>query len=372
MNISLCILDRDSYFTKAFMGTVALDHAGFAVRARSACGPDCLKDVDACIDFGQDEAEEREHCEKAFQPLCGKYAGVEAILREARAFVSGRGSGVDASVRGRVDAGARVGVDPLTRVGVDAGARGSVGAGARASVGAFGACQDCGMDAPPFRSGALVCVYACAGGLGASTAAIGTGRELARYRGERVLYLSLEDAEDPGLFPAGVRAQRAEELLFRYLRFLRTGGARGTCAELFRAAPGSDEYGLLRLAPDDGLGSLAGLLPEELYDFLSRFADALKLTRIVLDFGTRLYFLKEFAALLESGDALFVEATASDDECSRKRKAIFGADDQAVAVAFPYCEEDVRRLDRYVDIGLANAFGLAVKELCDKITGDVI
>jgi len=333
MNISLCIIDRDTYFAKAFMRTVALDHAGFSVRARSACGPDCLKDVDACVDFGQDEAEGLAHCGKAFQPSCGKYAGVESVLREVRAFVSGHGNG---------------------------------GAGIPVSENHF----DYRVGAQQLGQGVLVCVYACAGGIGASTAAIGIGRELARYRGERVLYLSLEDSEDPGLFPPGVHAQRAEELLFRYLRSLRMGCARDAAADLFCAAPGCDEYGLFRLAPDDGLCSLAGLSPQELYDFLLRFVDALKLTRVVLDFGTRLYFLKEFAAMTENGEALFIEATASDEEGSRKRKVILDAEDHAIAASFPYCEEDVRKFERYTDIGLANAFGLAVKELCDRITGE--
>ncbi|MCL2111232.1 MAG: hypothetical protein FWH32_03055 [Clostridiales bacterium] len=326
-NISICILDGDAHYVKAFMGAVALDYTGFEVRARAACGDDCAGDVDVCVGFGLAEGI-RENCGKAFVPTCGRYGGVGAVLAEAKAFAAGRVTEQGAVQQGRPAA------------------------------------------APTLRSGTLVCVYACAGGIGASAAAIGIGRELARYRGERALYLSLEDSEDPGLFPPDVRAMRAEEAIYRYLRLVKNGASPADFERLFHAAAACDEYGLYRLAPDDGPGSLASLATTDVRIFLGHFAAALGLTRVVLDFGTRLHALAAFACLLEEGEAFFLEALSDGDEGDRKRKAGFGAGEPSFEAAFPRCEEDIRKLDGGMAIGLANAFGLVVKEVCDRIVGE--
>jgi len=216
----------------------------------------------------------------------------------------------------------------------------------------------------------LLCVYAYAGGLGTSCAAIGIGRELARYRGESVVYLSLEDVEDLFLFPAELRAMRAEEILYRYLRLLNTGAGQEGFFRLFDTAFRRDEYGLFRLAPDEGPGSFAGLLPEELYTLLIHITSALGLTRVVLDFGTRLNFLKMFSGLLKPGEALFLEALPEGREPRTGRPLL--QTEKTLTAAFPICEEDIRRQGSYTDVGIANAFGLAVKEICDRIVGDIL
>jgi hypothetical protein len=337
-NISIGILDKDPHYVKAFMSVVALEHKGFVVGARGVCKRDCPKDVDVCIRFEPYEESAHEACEKAFWPVCGRYAGVSAILSEARAFVIDR----------------------------------------RASASGAGRSQPFRTSVEVFPDRALLCVYACAGGLGTSAAAIGIGRELARYRGEQALYLSLEDAEDPGLFPAGLQAMRAEEVLYRYLRILNNMGADGVhneriaFEELFSAAAARDEYGLRRLAPDDGLCCLAGLAAGELYMFLRHFAAALGLTRLVLDFGTRLYSLASFASMLEEEEAFFIEALPVDEDGVRKRKKIVENEATSISAVFPCCPEDVRIVGNGTDIGLANAFGLAVKEVCDRIMGDAL
>jgi len=170
---------------------------------------------------------------------------------------------------------------------------------------------------------------------------------------------------------------RAEEALYRYLRIMnRRGiekdeGGQRAFEELFSAAAARDEYGLYRLAPDEGLGSLAGLSAGELYMFLWRFASALGLTRIVLDFGTKLYSLVLFASILDE-EAFFIEALSADEDGARKRRKIAGTETSSIEAAFPCCPEDVRKLGDGTDVGLANAFGLAVKEVCDRITGDAL
>ena len=331
-NYVVCILDKDIHYAKAFMKVVALEHAGFTVSTRSACSEGCAGEIDVCIGFGAAE-KERESCPKAFEPPCGKYAGVSAILKEARAFV------ID-----RISSG---GNEPMLYP--------------------KGFCH---IGDSSFGAGALLCVYAYAGGLGTSCAAIGIGRELARYRGESVVYLSLEDVEDLFLFPVGSRAMRAEEILYRYLRLLNTGAGQEGFSRLFDTAFCRDEYGLFRLAPDEGPGSLAVLSPEDLYTFLIYITGALRLTRVVLDFGTRLNFLRMFSGLLKPDEAIFIEAIPEGKEARTKRPLF--QEEKNLTAAFPICEEDVRRQGGYTDVGIANAFGLAVKEICDRIAGDIL
>lgn len=329
-NYTICILDKDIHYAKAFIKAVVVDHAGFNIGVRNVCSENCARNVDVCIGFGIKDAAWGS-CDKAFEPRCGKYAGVSAILNEAKKFV------IDMAM--------------VCREGQ-----------ARYSG------KACQRGAAHFEAGTVICVYACAGGLGTSCAAIGIGRELARYRSEQVMYFSLEDAEDTGLFPSGLTAMCAEEALYRYLRLLNAGSENEGFEQLFRAAAAYDEYGLYRFAPDEGTGSLSGLMPEELYLFLKRITDALRLKRIVLDFGTRLHFLAAFAALLEIEEAYFIEIRPEEVERIRKGRSLF-SEEKLMTAAFPFCDEDVRQRGVYTDVGIANAFGLAVKEMCDRIVG---
>ena len=345
-NISLCIVDMDAHYRRAFLGAVALGHPGYTVAARDACGEDCAMDADVCILSPEDAGAARGFCSRAFAPACGRLAGAEAILSEAKAFAFDRRA---------VPCGA-------SRAAGGSGQPGGA-AGQASSLAAFPA-------------GALICVYGCAGGQGTSCAAIGIGREISRYRGASAIYLSLEDVEDPGLFPPGAHAMRAEEALYRYMRAVDTGAAPDTFEKLFRSAAARDEYGLYRLAADEGAGSLASLAPAELYLFLGRVSAALGLTHAVLDFGTRLHGLSAFASVADEGEAVFVEALPEAGDGGRKRRpALEGAGgactgQQMLAAAFPPCPEDIRGQDGHTDVGLANAFGLAVKEACDRIMGD--
>jgi len=330
-NYSVCILDKDIHYAKAFLRVVAIEHAGINIRTRTSCGADCDRIVDVCISFGDMNA--LQACEKAFSPVCGKYAGVTAILCEARKAAFDR-----AAVCGR---------------------------GAAKAMGAVF------QDTSPLGTGTLLCVYSYTGGAGTSCAAIGIGRELSRYRGERVLYLSIEDAEDRGLFPAGLGAMRAEEILYRYMRLADDGAGKEGYERLFRAAAARDEYGLYRLAPDEGAGSLASLGPDELYAFSACAAGSLELTRIVMDFGTRLRFVTQFPAVTEGAEAFYLEVRPEGEECTRKRRTLFSGGLQLSAF-FPLCDEDIRSAEGYTEVGIANAFGLSVKEICDRIAAVAI
>ena len=361
-NVLVCLVDDDAAYVRAFMRAVALSHAGVNVVARRACGEDCKREFDVCLQFKQslkgrepqtEPAQELSaggvqtgdsflcecKCGLAFIPGCGRYGGANAILSEVRACIFDR-----QQAAGQTDALCGPGGPPV-----------------------YQPLEEAHGPLPP---GSLICVYACTGGTGTSVAAIGIGRELARYRGERVLYLSLEEAEDFWLFPASAVAMRAEEVLYRYLRIQNSGaGQRQRYNELFRAAVVQDEYGLYRLAPDEGPGSLAGLAPDSLYKFLIRFAGSLRLSRIVIDFGTRLLGLSCFAAVLGKDEAVFLEALSSDGDCARKRREFLRVEMNTFSMIFPFCEEDVREAERYTDVCLANAFGVAVKDVCDRLTG---
>jgi len=325
-NYTVCILDKDIHYTKAFIKAVAVGHTGFSVIARHDCGADCPEETDVCLRF-EPEDKNGGTCEKSFRPACGKYGGVTAILSEAGKFAFDRDM---AAGKGALKYGD--GVSPL-------------------------------------NAGSLLCAYAYKGGLGTSCAAIGIGREFARYRGEKAMYLSLEDIEDEGLFPAGLSAMRTEEVLYRYLRLIKLSGGNDEADRLFVSAVARDEYGLYRFAPDTGAGSLAGVTAGELYILLANVSRALGLSRIVLDFGTRLNFLFEFASFIKPEEALFVEMRQEGGGSgSIKRQGLLN-EERRLSAAFPYCAEDIRKTDGYTDVGIANAFGLAVKELCDRIEG---
>jgi len=327
-SIVVGILHRDAFYVKAFMSVDALDHSGYTVKAFGACGAECIKDADVCISFEQEPFDERQDCEKSFTPGCGPYAGVSAVLREAKAFV------FDRRIVKRVSSAKNLETLPFTRKG-------------------------------------LVCVYACTGGIGTSVSAIGIGREIARYRGERTMYLSLEDVEDAGLFPERARAMHAGETVYRYLRILNGEAATAEAFErLFSAAAARDEYGMYRIAPDDCLNRLAGFQPEELLIFIRRVFTALHLQRLVLDFGTRIHHLSGFISLLEPDEAYLVEVYSEDESCIRKRKSVFNIVKTSYEAIFPNCEEDIQKTGGRTEVGLANAFGLSVKEVCDHITGE--
>jgi len=329
-NYTVCIFDKDIRYAKAFIKVVAIEHSGFNVVMRSACGDECVENVDICIGYSRED-ETWGLCDKAFEPRCGKYAGVSAIMSEIKKFLLDR-----AIFSGSISA----------RYG---------GNTQNAEITSLGA-------------GTLLCVHASSGGSGTSCGAIGIARELSRYRGEQVLYLSLEDVEDHGLFPPELRAMSTEEIVYRYLRLLNSSEDKDGFDRLFRSAAVRDEYGLYRLAPDEGVSSLAGFLPNDLYLFLVHISSSLRLDRVVLDFGTRLNFLTEFSGIMKNDEAVFIELCPSAGKRVRKKQTLI-KDEKHISAGFPVCHEDIKVKGTFTDICIANAFGLAVKEVCDRVVG---
>jgi hypothetical protein len=262
-----------------------------------------------------------------------------------------------------------------------------------------------------------ICLHALAGGVGTSCCAIGIGRELARYRAKRVLCLSLEDRESAALCLSGVSdaesggksdagagfatdsgagrgtgfgtssvgvgfgassadagrcsGMSAEEMLYRLMRCRKDGAGQETVARLLQESARPDEYGLFRLRGTAGLNSLAALGIRDMLDLVCAFGDALSTDFLILDFGTRLHALGEFVDVCEpivvevrpespvegtppfSVDSLFADSAS-----------------QSFVFANPVCPEDIRDSDGRVEVSLANAFGLAVKRVCDQLLGE--
>jgi hypothetical protein len=133
-----------------------------------------------------------------------------------------------------------------------------------------------------FAGGAVKYVgcFGIGGGCGASSIAIGIGRDFAAYKGKRTLYVSLETLEATGLcMRAAEGARHIGDFLYLMLR--------GRDADLRLFAESClfrDGYGLARFFPSPGLNDLARASPEECGEFL-RFLDGCGFDLIVLDLG---------------------------------------------------------------------------------------
>ncbi|MDR1573979.1 MAG: hypothetical protein LBS24_06680 [Clostridiales Family XIII bacterium] len=123
--------------------------------------------------------------------------------------------------------------------------------------------------------------FGLGGGCGASSIAIGIGRDFAAYKDRRVLYVSLETLEAAGLC---IRAAEGERHVGDFLYLM----LRGREADLRLFAESClfrDSYGLARFFPSPGLNDLARASSEECGAFL-RFLDGCGcFDLIVLDLG---------------------------------------------------------------------------------------
>jgi hypothetical protein len=128
----------------------------------------------------------------------------------------------------------------------------------------------------------------------------------------------------------------------------------------------------LRIGADNGINALSTLSTEVLTALLGDFAGALGADCLVLDFGTRLGYLRAF---LEQHDAICVQVCVSggDDEGPEARaffRSLLGLpEDRLICAATPDCPEDIRSTDGKMEISLSNAFGLSMKEICDAVLG---
>jgi hypothetical protein len=302
-NISLCILNQEEGWNQAFLRAAALDHPGFSVTFKLGCGEDCARNYDACLPI---TGTEPAPCPCTFVSASGRYAGVTALLAEAKIFAASRLLGT-AAVSGDFAM--------LSALGEPDGAR-------------------------------IVCVHARAGGAGASCAAIGIGRELARYRDAKAVYLCLTDLESAALLPAVCEAAMpAETLLYRCRRLAGRGEDTAALETLIRAAALPDEYGLLRFGAGRGVNAFSALTAPELAGLIVLLERAVGPAFFVLDFGTRQRLLEDFCEICEAA-------------CVEASRAVF-----------PECPEDIRTVEGRIGVSLTNAFGSQIKKWCDSLLG---
>ncbi|MDR1272593.1 MAG: hypothetical protein LBK04_06390 [Clostridiales Family XIII bacterium] len=240
-------------------------------------------------------------------------------------------------------------------------------AGLHNSVAARGLADFLASPYPSSENGelSLICVFSSEGGVGASAAAIGIAKELSAYRGKKVLYMSFEDIENVEL-AAGTDDSMvfASEFMYACLA--------GKAKEIsFR-----DDHGVFRFRPDRGLNPFAGVDAETAVHVVGLAAAGAGADTVVLDFGAAIIRLAEFCDLVPSCLIRVTEreseespaVTDEENEEDRYWWELLGADPgKRFRASLPYCKEDVRRTSSGVVISLSNEFGMAVKEICDRL-----
>lgn len=120
----------------------------------------------------------------------------------------------------------------------------------------------------------------CAGGAGCTSAAAAFGRELCRYHGKNVLYVSLEEIESTGdMFECHEGVKNTGEYLYHMFK----GDSSFLESYILR-----DDYGLEAFAPVSGRNPLRNLDAEELLQFFSALMDSGRFNVIIADIGNSL------------------------------------------------------------------------------------
>ncbi|MDR2132939.1 MAG: hypothetical protein LBP30_06285 [Clostridiales Family XIII bacterium] len=251
--------------------------------------------------------------------------------------------------------------------------------------------------------------FGLGGCCGASSVAIGLGRELAAHAGRRALYVSLETLEAESLC---VRRAEGDRHIgdFMYLMLRKRDADLRMFLEacLFR-----DSHGLARFFPSPGPNDLARASLEERGDFF-RFIDACgAFDAVVLDLGSECNDLALGAAQL--CDALILVENAGVADAGKRARAAallraawrrdggenplrvknlarfsYGADEEEAAEAVreavaakPASEEEeamieigydsasFRRFDGVTDFVLSNEFGLGIRKLAAALPARV-
>lgn len=214
----------------------------------------------------------------------------------------------------------------------------------------------------------LMLLFSTIGGVGLSSAAIGIGRELSRYRNKKIMYISLEDFENSKLCASKINNHPSlEEFLYRFYRFEKEGRSQPEMEMLVRNSVGIDEYGMYRIKPDNGMNSISTLDVNSLSLILSHLKQALSLDYFILDVGTRITFL---TYLMEVYDPLCIYI--SDDAKNGVNEDIVNhiiGDyvSKKISVALPNCHNDFIKTGDEIEISLSGEFGFAIKGICDKI-----
>jgi hypothetical protein len=252
--------------------------------------------------------------------------------------------------------------------------------------------------------GAVKCIgcFGLGGGCGASSVAIGIGRDFAAYKDRRTLYVSLETLEATELC---IRAAEGEKHIGDFM-YLMLRGREADLRLFSESCLYRDSYGLARFYPSPGLNDLARASPEECGDFLRFMGGCGAFDLIVLDLGgeCKELILKaarlcdalvlvsngsladtgkraRAAALLreawgrEGADPVFAENLLPqlcdfDGTESATETAPDPAPDAAGAkdrIAIHGDEASFRHFDGMTDFVLSNEFGLGIRRLTDRL-----
>ncbi|MDR0424072.1 MAG: hypothetical protein LBH39_01200 [Clostridiales Family XIII bacterium] len=123
------------------------------------------------------------------------------------------------------------------------------------------------------------------GGCGASSVAIGIGRELASHKGRRALYISMETLESDSLcLPAADSAARnVSDFLYLIIK-----GRSGEAQLFLEGQLHCDSYGLERFMPSSGVNDLIRVGAEEREAFFSAIRGSGRFDTVILDLGSDL------------------------------------------------------------------------------------
>ncbi|MEG0157233.1 MAG: hypothetical protein RR626_06175 [Anaerovoracaceae bacterium] len=243
----------------------------------------------------------------------------------------------------------------------------------------------------------LIAVAAAAGGLGASSVAMGIAQELKRFQGKSVLYLSLESFESTGNY---LRIEKGKKGIFEYLYYLKSKKRHlCSCIEDFLVY---DTYGIEGFGPAPGMNPLLKLKKEDFELLLEELMELGRYQVVVFDCGNNIndlielvFQLSDFIVFLnEEGvrkEAYLRYLTHKTGEGIKERmitltnkyvpyqepisldegKGEDGKDGEEIVVpeqVIAYDEHGFHRVENHVSVCIDGDFGLGIKEIVKKLT----
>lgn len=133
----------------------------------------------------------------------------------------------------------------------------------------------------------LVGFSSCSGGTGCTTLAICVGRELVRFHGMRVLYLSMEDVESTGnMFNITTGTRNIGEFLYRLLSHNREKYNLPASIPFLDGFIVKDPYGIEAFAPSKGKNPLRELRTDEIQKLVASLVDCGRYDCVLIDFSS--------------------------------------------------------------------------------------
>ncbi|MDD6191061.1 MAG: hypothetical protein PUB75_05680 [Firmicutes bacterium] len=128
------------------------------------------------------------------------------------------------------------------------------------------------------------------GGCGCTTAALAFAQEMQRFRGKKVMYISLETIESTGLyFPEVEGCRTTAEYLYRLLKEKDNGilpAEKGNEIPFLDSYIVRDLYGVEAFAPARGMNPLPGLKEKDMQCLIASIADSGRYDVLTIDLGT--------------------------------------------------------------------------------------